>query len=519
MLHFAHNIIKFQADKPKVQVNNKFLLKSTQNLITLFTVSKVIFLMYQRLTLPSISPRVLLAITQFFADWHGTCLLYSGGNLDSAQTSLLSLFPFETVTVYGQQLCYRKGNQFQNTSVQNPWEGLQDHFFASLANDHDAVAFGWFGYGMGAFTDQDKCLPYRPSSTPDAYWQRSAIVLNVDQKTEEAIVQVDLSAGEEVEKKAKDWVQRFATLKGWQDFLNTLSLPLTSYASSSSSMAFSDCLQRRAIYKKKVQHAKELIREGEIYQVNLSQVFEFQSSRHPFSLFRQVSEINPAPFSSYFRYEETTLVSTSPERFLCKKNQMLEARPIKGTMQRGETVEEDQLLQERLLASPKERAELLMITDLMRNDLGKISIAGSVQTLELWRCEAYANVFHLLSIIRSIVKPKLTPLEIVRSCFPGGSITGCPKLRAMEVIDDLERRPRGIYTGSIGYFNGRGDFDLNIAIRTLVVKKDELSLQLGGGIVIDSNPEQEYQETLFKGASLFHILQTKEIIKDVDRHE
>jgi para-aminobenzoate synthetase component 1 len=208
------------------------------------------------------------------------------------------------------------------------------------------------------------------------------------------------------------------------------------------------------------------------------------------------------------------MISTSPERFLCKKDQWLETRPIKGTIQRGKTVEEDEILKKKLLSSSKERAELLMITDLMRNDLGKISVIGSVQALEIWRCEAYTNVFHLLSIIRSQARPELTPLDIVRSCFPGGSITGCPKLRAMEVIDQLEERSRGIYTGAIGYFTGGGNFDLNIAIRTLVANNHFFSLQLGGGIVIDSNPEEEYQETLFKGASIFQILQKKEILCD-----
>ena len=144
----------------------------------------------------------------------------------------------------------------------------------------------------------------------------------------------------------------------------------------------------------------------------------------------------------------------------------------------------------------KERAELLMITDLMRNDLGKMSEVGTVETVALWRLETYTNVFHLVSIIQSLSQKGYQPLEVVRGCFPGGSITGCPKLRAMEEIHALEGHPRGIYTGSIGYFSGRGDFDLNIAIRTLVVQNGQGHLSLGSGIVIDSNPEQEYQEHL-----------------------
>lgn len=465
--------------------------------------------MYRQIFLSAISPSLLLSVAHFFADWQGTCLLYSGGNVDSAQGSFLGLFPFETVSVSEQHLSYQKGKQRQNLKVQNPWEGLQEYFFAQLAQDYQAIAFGWFGYGMGAFADLNKTLPYRPSSTPDAYWQRCAIILRLHQQTQQAHIQVDLSAFEHLGEEANKWVKRLSTLRGWQEFIKTLAWHPITYASTSPLIPpFLNCLLRKESYLNKVQQAQELIRAGEIYQVNLSQNFELQSRRHPFSLFCQVCELNPAPFSAYFRHEHFSLISTSPERFLCKRGQELETRPIKGTIQRGRTEKEDQLLKERLLSSPKERAELLMITDLMRNDLGKVSKTGSVQTLEIWRCEAYANVFHLLSVICSQVKPEWNPLDIVRFCFPGGSITGCPKLRAMEVIDELEERPRGIYTGSIGYFTGQGNFDLNIAIRTLVAEKNCFSLQLGSGIVIDSNPNQEYEETLLKGSSIFHILQT-----------
>jgi len=147
-----------------------------------------------------------------------------------------------------------------------------------------------------------------------------------------------------------------------------------------------------------------------------------------------------------------------------------------------------------------------MITDLMRNDLGKISAPGTVVTEKIWACEAYTNVFHLLSIISSKALPNHHPLDLLRSCFPGGSITGCPKLRAMEVIYNSEQRPRGLYTGSIGYFAANGDFDFNIAIRTLAFHNGEASLQLGGGIVIDSDPEAEYDETLHKGKTILSLL-------------
>ena len=442
--------------------------------------------MYQKFTLPLTSPSVMLDIAEYFADWHGTCLLYSGGSLDSAQYSLLALFPFESISIAGGNLRYQKEDYCENRIIENPWEELQEQFFGSSVEDPDSMAFGWLGYGLGACADGEQMLPYRSSSTPDAYWQRCSVVLTFDHKKNLAEVRVNRSTGGHPDNRTINWIEAFATFDGWQSFLKKLPPRNKTYLENSLPLPFTEDSERKTSYLNKVLQAQELIRAGEVYQVNLSQLFNFQSNRHPFSLFRQICETNPAPFSAYIRYENTSIVSSSPERFLSKNGLELESRPIKGTIQRGNTIDEDIILKERLLASPKERAELVMITDLMRNDLGKISIAGSVKTIELWRCEAYTNVFHLLSIIRSTVRKVLKPLEIIRACFPAGSITGCPKIRAMEVIDMLESRPRGIYTGSIGYITEKGDFDLNIAIRTLIIEEGSYSLQLGGGIVIDS---------------------------------
>ncbi|MFI0434791.1 MAG: anthranilate synthase component I family protein [Parachlamydiaceae bacterium] len=469
---------------------------------------------YQYVTLPPHSLSVFLSIADFFADYQGTSLLYSGGDFDSARHSLLGLFPFETIEIHGRQLDYQMGLKIERKRIENPWNALQDQFFNRLMEDPNATAFGWFGYGMGASADEDHPLPYRPSSLPDAFWQRCAIVLERDHQSGQTIAQINGSVLDAVEMKAKPWVCSFLTFQGWKMFLDALPPSIYRYETRIDSRYLSHCRERRSLYIDKVMQAQELIREGEIYQVNLSHLFQLHSQRPPFSFFRQMCELNPAPFSVYFRHRDATIVSTSPERFLCKRGNRLETRPIKGTIARGKTDEEDLFLKKKLLASSKERAELLMITDLMRNDLGRISEIGSVKTLDLWRCEAYTNVFHLISVIQSIAKPKMSPLEIIRSAFPGGSITGCPKLRAMEIIDELEKRSRGIYTGSIGYIKGQGDFDLNIAIRTLVKNQETYFLQLGSGIVIDSDPNEEYEETMSKGDSLFYSLETEEIICD-----
>ncbi len=435
----------------------------------------------QTIQLNHVSREDILKAARFFAEWPGTCVLYSGGTFDSAQTSYLGLFPYESITVR-----HSKGN---------PWDTVRGFFDGR----DDARAFGFFGYEMGAFSDDSKRLPYQPAVTPDAYWQRCGVVLIVDHTTDTA--QVHLTP--HTIPSAANWIDRLSTAQGWHDFLR--GLPQTNNKRPTCLTLHSQS-DDYSSYLKKIELVQELIREGEIYQVNLSQQFDFRGNYDPFHLFETLAHNNPAPFSAYLNLESFALVSTSPERFLQKKGLRLETRPIKGTIVRGKDAAEDASNRKALLASPKERAELLMITDLMRNDLGKVSQSGSVMTDEIWRCEAYANVFHLLSIIHSEAKPKLHTLDIIRHCFPGGSITGCPKLRAMEVINELEKRPRGVYTGSIGTIAGNGDFDLNIAIRTMVATPGSIQVQLGGGIVIDSIPQNEYEETLHKGSSIFKAL-------------
>ena len=460
------------------------------------------------------SPSTLFSFTQFFADYPGTCLLYSGGVLDSVEETILGLFPYETIEVRALKLAYRCGKELEKKEVENPWDALQKYFFSSQAVHPDSIAFGWFGYGMSAFIDAKYPLPYHPSQLPDAYWQRCVVTFKLSMKTLKAEVRVNLSAFALIEEEEAKWATLLSSPEGWIAFIGQLpplSVNVSAYSSYAKQNDFDRyCSLRKKNYVRQIEHIHQLIRAGDIYQVNLSHAFAFENHLHPFTLFFKLCKLNPAPFSLYFHHSEGTIVSTSPERFLNKKGEWLETRPIKGTIQRGKTLAEDQILKERLLESPKELSELLMITDLMRNDLGKISIPGSVEVAELFRCEAYTNVFHLLSIIRSKVLPIYTFIDIVRACFPGGSVTGCPKMKAIEVINQIEKRPRGIYTGSIGYFTGRGDFDLNIAIRTLVTYADEprnYHLQLGGGIVIDSDAESEYRETLYKGDSIFRTFQ------------
>jgi para-aminobenzoate synthetase component I len=259
----------------------------------------------------------------------------------------------------------------------------------------------------------------------------------------------------------------------------------------------------RGGYYAAVERVKEYIREGDVYQVNLSQRFEAEAAIDPWTLYRRLRKANPAPFSAYLGFGGVSILSSSPERFLRVRGRAVETRPIKGTRPRGRTAEEDGRLAAELLASRKDGAEHVMIVDLERNDLGKVCEYGSVKVTEFERLESYAAVHHMVSTVEGTLREGVGPLGCVRACFPGGSITGAPKVRAMEIIRELEPSRRGVYTGSIGYIGYSGAMDLNIAIRTVVAAGGKVSFSVGGGIVADSTPEEEYAETLDKARALF----------------
>ncbi|MBF0202509.1 MAG: aminodeoxychorismate synthase component I, partial [Desulfamplus sp.] len=250
----------------------------------------------------------------------------------------------------------------------------------------------------------------------------------------------------------------------------------------------------------------EYIKAGDIYQANFSQRFSASFSGDTYSLFLKLFERNPAPFFSYINAGDHQIISTSPERFISQRGRYIETRPIKGTIRRGKNPLEDAELAARLQDSPKDDAELSMIVDLMRNDLGRVSTGGTVRVKEHKRLEPYDNVFHLVSIVQGELAPGKSGIDLLRAAFPGGSITGCPKIRSMEIIDELESVRRHIYTGSVGYISFHDTMDFSIAIRTAVVANGEIGFSVGGGIVFDSDPEKEYQETLHKGKTFMDIL-------------
>ncbi len=259
-------------------------------------------------------------------------------------------------------------------------------------------------------------------------------------------------------------------------------------------------------YKTAITKVRKYIKEGTIYQANISQQFRVEFQGNSFYLFEMLNKINPAPMSAYLNWGDCKLISSSPERFLLRKGQYVESKPVKGTRPRGKNKTQDLKLKQELMESEKDSAELAMIVDLVRNDLGRTARPGTVRVQAPKVIEEYTNVFHSLAVVASCLRKGVSSLELIRSCFPGGSITGCPKVQAMKVIEEIEKNKRGFYCGSIGYIGFNGDFDLSIAIRTFIEKGNSLYFNLGGGIVYDSDPQEEYDETIHKGETMFQVL-------------
>lgn len=259
-------------------------------------------------------------------------------------------------------------------------------------------------------------------------------------------------------------------------------------------------------YKNAVSKLKDYIVSGDVYIANMTQRFYCHNNEDSFEIYKKLRSINKAPFSTFMNFEDFQIISSSPERFIQIKNGNVHTRPIKGTRPRGKNEEEDNENKEALLSSEKDKAELLMVVDLERNDLSKVCKPHSVKVTELFKLEEYATVFHLVSTIEGKLKDNISTVRCIKECFPGGSITGTPKIRAMEIIEELEGLKRNIYTGSVGYFDFRGNADFNIVIRTIIKKENKAYFGVGGGITYDSVEEDEYNETLDKAKALMKVL-------------
>ncbi len=362
-------------------------------------------------------------------------------------------------------------------------------------------AVGYLGYDLARRWEKhlSPLLKKEPFSIPDLRFGLYDTWIAVDHTHQKTFL---FSLDESLEGSKKwRWFEEVI-----QRCFETSSLSMTSVPSSHSMTPSQQQTVRSNLsfeaYKAMFEKAKRYIEEGEIYQVNLSQCLMAHVHHPPFEIYKKLRKIHPSPFSAYLNFADFQILSSSPERFIqITKDQLIRTEPIKGTIRRGKNEEEDTLLKNELLQSEKNRAELMMIVDLERNDLGKICHYGSVRVPTLLELRSFATVHHLVSVIEGELKTNNFS-DIIEAIFPGGSITGAPKLRAMQIIDELEPHNRGIYTGSIGYIDYRRQADLNIAIRPIGHPPGVVYFPLGGGIVSDSEAQSEFAETLQKGKAL-----------------
>lgn len=266
-------------------------------------------------------------------------------------------------------------------------------------------------------------------------------------------------------------------------------------------------------FEEAVCKAKDYIVAGEAIQIVLSQRFSGAVSGEDFALYRSLRSVNPSPYMFYLNFGDIKLIGASPEILVRLTDGKIELRPIAGTRPRGSTPVEDQALEKDLIADPKERAEHVMLVDLGRNDVGKVAVPGSVSVPRMMEIERYSHVMHIVSRVEGILKPDADCFELFKSAFPAGTVSGAPKIRAMEIISELEPGAREAYAGAVGYFGFNGNMDFCITIRTITICKDRLSVQVGAGIVADSSPEKEYEETLKKAGAMFKAI---ERVKEYD---
>jgi para-aminobenzoate synthetase component 1 len=370
-------------------------------------------------------------------------------------------------------------------------------------------ALGYFGYDLCQQIERLPSKAVDDIDLPDCYLGFYDSVLALDNLNKRAWISSCgfPETGQDLKRRQ---ISQLAWMKGKllelkrRQAVNLAPLPETDAAGLQILSNFS-----RQAYIKAILKAKEYIKKGDIYQVNLSQRLSASVSIEPFQLYRLLSRINPSFFGAFLNFGDFSIISSSPERFLRIRNGYIQTRPIKGTRPRGKDREEDDELSLQLYSSLKDRAELTMIIDVERNDLGRICQAGTVKVPRIYELEAHPTVFHLVSTIEGTLNEDVDFFDCLKATFPGGSITGAPKIRAMEIIEELEPTKRSVYTGSLGYLGFNAQADLNIVIRTFILKGENLYFQVGGGIVADSDPEAEYDETMHKAKALIESLQYK----------
>jgi len=421
--------------------------------------------------------------------------------------SFVGCAPCASLTARGRRLVLAFGDE-RRCGEGDPFEALRAFLEGGAleaGEEGPQVPFrggtvGYLGYGLRRHLEH---VPDRHGRTddapPDLHVARYTRLFAIDGR-DGRVLALGCLASEEDAGEFRRWVERFV------DEAQSLAAPSPRVEGVRIGPGGLRSNFRRAEFLEAVARVREYILAGDVFQANLAQRFSARFSGEAAVLYERLRRASPTPMGGFFRFPGGALLSSSPERFLRLRGRRVETRPIKGTRRRGRDEREDARLAQELLASPKDRAELAMIVDLERNDLGRVCRVGSVRVVEDRVLETHAVVHHLVATVAGELRPEVDRVDLLRGTFPGGSITGAPKLRAMEILDEIEPDGRGPYTGCLGYFGFDGTMDLNILIRTLVCSGEEISFHVGGGIVADSDPASEYEETLHKAAGMREAL-------------
>ncbi|MBN47078.1 MULTISPECIES: aminodeoxychorismate synthase component I [unclassified Methylophaga] len=426
--------------------------------------------------------------------------------LDSSMTEgengrfdIISADPFITLQTRDQTTAIQYRNTDSSQSAEDPFlllqQILQQYPQPSNELPFCGGAIGYFGYDLGRRIENLPSLAVDSEQIPEmAVGIYDWAVINDHQQQRCWLVSHGLDPH---------------TQQYWPELLNRLQTPAQSGSSTFNVFGELRCNMDQQTYQTAFQQIKNYITEGDCYQVNLAKRYEIEADGDPWTAYQQLRQQNAAPFSAFITTPDATILSSSPERLLRVKNRQVETKPIKGTRPRDlQNPVRDRLLARQLQNSLKDRAENVMIVDLLRNDLGKVCEPGSISVPTPFALESFATVHHLVSTITGVLAEDQDAVSLLRACFPGGSITGAPKMRAMEIIEELEPQRRGVYCGSVAYIGFDGNMDSNITIRTLVFSDRRLRFWAGGGIVADSELAAEYQEVADKAAAMLGLVES-----------
>ncbi len=467
---------------------------------------------YRRLTSDTLTP-----VTAFARIDTGTCgCLFESviGGEKVGRYSFLTADPFLQISARGTHVTVQSEDGTRQFEAADPLVELERLVGGYRAATLDELppfcggAIGYAGYDTVRYTEHLPDSPHDDRQLPDlafAFYDRMLVFDNVN-KTIIAVAMARLDrhrsdprrAYEEACRRVDELVDQLAQPSdGLQPAdISTQGEPRADYESNF----------RRQDYMNAVEKCREYIRAGDIFQVVISQRLKTPLGAPPFELYRTLRVVNPSPFMFYLRTPEVTLVGSSPEIMVRVVDGLITNRPLAGTRPRGATEEEDRRLAEELLADPKERAEHVMLVDLGRNDVGRVAQYGTVKLTDVMTIERYSHVMHITSNVSGRLAPGKTSFDALRACLPAGTVSGAPKVRAMQIIDELEPHRRGPYAGAVGYIDYRGNMDTCIALRTVVVVDGDAYIQAGAGIVADSVPANEYQETLNKAHGMLKAI-------------